>query len=183
MKKGLIYLHIGMLIGLVVGCFPNRPIDTSSTPLPSSPSVSATNAATPDTGSPTAPTPSDRTNALPRLSTNDQLVAQQPECANPQTQSEMNTCAAKAASIADEKLNEAYQKLRATVDGEESDLLISAQRAWIDFRDKNCQFSSNRFEGGSIEPMVYSSCIERVTKQRTEELENYAKGIEDGGLY
>lgn len=181
MNKGFIYLHIGMLVGLAVGCFPTRPIDTSSTPQSSSPSVPATTAATPDASSPSAST---GTTASPRpFSPNDQLVAQQPECANPQTQSEMNTCAAKSASLADQKLNEAYQKLRGTVQGAETDLLISAQRAWIDFRDKNCQFSSDRFEGGSIAPMVYSSCIERVTKQRTEELEGYAEGVEAGGFY
>ncbi|HEY9623028.1 MAG TPA: lysozyme inhibitor LprI family protein [Crinalium sp.] len=185
MKKGFIYVQIGILIGLVVGCLPTRPVGDSSSPNLSPPSVPATSAATPSTtasSSPTGQSPTE-TASPNKPSPDDQLVAQQPECNNPQTQSEMNTCAAKSADLADTKLNETYQKLKETLQGSDADLLVSAQRAWIDFRDKNCQFSSGRFEGGSIAPLVYSSCVERVTKQRTQELEGYLRGVEQGGLY
>ncbi|MEE3719906.1 lysozyme inhibitor LprI family protein [Tumidithrix elongata RA019] len=56
--------------------------------------------------------------------------------------------------------------------------LVDAQLAWISFRDRNCKFASERFQGGSIAPMIYSNCIERLTKQRTDELERYFKGME-----
>lgn len=109
-------------------------------------------------------------------------IAQPLDCANAMTQLEINQCAAQEAAIADEQLNQAYQDLIVNLNPERVDLLRKAQRSWIRFRDRNCQFSSSRFAGGSFQPAAYSNCIERVTKQRTEELHGYGLSSEDGGL-
>jgi uncharacterized protein YecT (DUF1311 family) len=102
-------------------------------------------------------------------------------CKNPQTQVEMNACAAQRAQVSDRRLNEVYRQVRAkySENPRSETQLIEAQRAWIRFRDRECTFSRSRYEGGSIAPLVYSSCIDRLTQQRTTELENYLK---DGNI-
>ncbi|MGL5508493.1 MAG: lysozyme inhibitor LprI family protein, partial [Microcoleaceae cyanobacterium] len=45
--------------------------------------------------------------------------------------------------------------------------------AWITMRDKSCSFESTPFAGGSIEGLVYTKCLTRMTETRTKELTNY----------
>ena len=103
-----------------------------------------------------------------------QSLAKRPDCRDPQTQLDMNLCAALAAQAADRALNEVYQRVRATYNHTALEgLLVEAQLTWIQFRDENCKFAQQRFAGGSIAPMIEQSCIERLTRQRTEELESF----------
>ncbi|NDJ19724.1 lysozyme inhibitor LprI family protein [Myxacorys almedinensis] len=100
--------------------------------------------------------------------------AAQPNCQDPQTQLDMNLCAAKAAQTADRTLNQVYRRVRAIYQGTALDKqLIDAQLAWMTFRAENCTFAKRRFEGGSIAPMIEQSCMERLTRQRTEELASF----------
>jgi uncharacterized protein YecT (DUF1311 family) len=96
------------------------------------------------------------------------------------TQRDLNICADQKAKAADAKLNQVYRQLRAKYKSDPAveDTLITAQLAWIKFRDENCAFAQKRFERGSIAPLIYSSCLERVTTDRTKELERYLKGLE-----
>ena len=97
------------------------------------------------------------------------------DCRNPQTQFNLNFCAAQAAKNADQQLNQAYQKAIAKFKGTPQEKqLVDAQLNWIKFRDADCAFSSDRFKGGTIAPMIHSGCIARLTQQRTKELESYA---------
>lgn len=98
-------------------------------------------------------------------------------CKNPRTQTEMNACAAQKAQTSDRRLNEVYRQVRNkySENPRQETQLVDAQRAWIRFRDRECTFSRNRYEGGSIAPMVYSNCLDRLTQQRTTELEQYLK--------
>jgi uncharacterized protein YecT (DUF1311 family) len=112
-----------------------------------------------------------------------QDLAQTINCKDPKTQLEINQCAAQDAKAADRTLNQVYQQARRFYRDRPSleNQLIDAQLAWIKFRDTNCKFSTSRFEGGSIAPLVFSRCTERLTKQRTQELQDYTK--EGGGLF
>ena len=102
----------------------------------------------------------------------DDLVAQTPNCDNPQTQTQMNICAAIYYETADKKLNEVYQELS----GQMRSQLTDPQLAWIEFRDTNCEFARNLFEGGSIAPTIQNECLGGMTQQRTFELEVYQAG-------
>jgi uncharacterized protein YecT (DUF1311 family) len=105
--------------------------------------------------------------------------APQPDCKSPQTQLDINICSDRATKVADRKLNETYKRLQARYrNTSNSKNLVDAQLAWISFRDRNCKFAADRFSGGSIAPTIYSRCIERITVQRTDELERYVKGYE-----
>jgi uncharacterized protein YecT (DUF1311 family) len=98
------------------------------------------------------------------------------DCSNLQTQAEMSACAATLAQTADDRLNQVYQQVRDRFRGTpQEELLIDAQLAWIDFRDANCAFSSGRFAGGSMAPMIRSTCVAEMTRQRTAELEHFLR--------
>jgi uncharacterized protein YecT (DUF1311 family) len=84
-------------------------------------------------------------------------------------------CASRAAKSADRKLNQVYQTLIARLDQKGKVKLIDAQLAWIKFRDQSCEFERSRYEGGSIAPLIYSSCIKNLTERRTKDIEGYLK--------
>jgi len=105
------------------------------------------------------------------------------DCANASDQSTMNQCAGQEYKAADKELNAVYQQITTRLKGnaESKKLLVSAQRAWIGFRDAECTFSASGVAGGSVYPLIYSNCMTSVTKVRTEALKQYLK-CEEGDL-
>lgn len=113
------------------------------------------------------------------------LAAENLNCADPITQSDMNRCAHQSYLAADEDLNLAYQM--AVAFAKQLDeylpegatpaviLLRDAQRAWIPFRDKACELESTIVRGGSMQPLIHASCLERETRARTEALRLFAE--------
>lgn len=99
--------------------------------------------------------------------------AQRFNCNNPQTQTEMNACAGLAYQQAEKKLNQVYQQLLPQLSSSRRQKLISAQQAWIKFRDSSCAFERSEVEGGTMAPLIYSSCLADVTEQRTQRLQEY----------
>jgi len=83
---------------------------------------------------------------------------------------ELNQQADKKYKKADAELNKVYKELSALLTPERKALLVKAQRAWITFRDMHCQFTDSMYEGGSIQPMIYSLCMQVLTEQRTKQL-------------
>jgi uncharacterized protein YecT (DUF1311 family) len=119
------------------------------------------------------------------------LLATQPadeprwNCADPQTQSEMNACAAIDFERADAELNAEYRRAIAharSSDREESGriegddrpgdeaTLREAQRAWVAFRDAHCRLQGYEARGGSMESMLYDGCRAALTRARTAQL-------------
>jgi len=111
--------------------------------------------------------------ASPTSAATNLQLAQRPNCNNPQTQSEMNICASIAYQNADRKLNQVYRQLLPKLSASRKQKLISAQQAWIKFRDSSCEFERSAYEGGSIAPMIYGFCLADVTEQRTKDLQRY----------
>jgi uncharacterized protein YecT (DUF1311 family) len=106
-----------------------------------------------------------------------EATAQEVDCNNQVTQMDMNDCAAQAFEAADAELNRAYgvavdyaRQLDAETKGGIEEQLRVAQRAWITYRDAACASEASQFEGGSIMPLIYSGCLERVTLARTNDL-------------
>ncbi len=102
-------------------------------------------------------------------------LAQKLNCNNPQTQLEINQCTNLSYQNADKKLNAAYQKLLPKLDRTRKQKLITAQQAWIKFRDASCEFERSQYEGGTIAPAIYLGCLENITKERTQQLQEYLK--------
>lgn len=87
-----------------------------------------------------------------------------------QTQAEMNATAYANYKKADAQLNKVYKQLMLTLDKNEKPLLIQAEKDWLKFRDSHCKFDASHYEGGSIQPLIYSTCLEELTKKRIAEI-------------
>ncbi len=111
--------------------------------------------------------------ASPTQETSKIQLAQKLNCDNAQTQVEINQCAKLSYQNADKKLNQVYQKLVPTLSSSSKRKLITAQQAWIKFRDTSCEFERSQYEGGTIAPTIYFGCLEQTTLQRTQQLEEY----------
>ncbi len=92
-------------------------------------------------------------------------------CQAPSTQTAMNLCAQVAYTEADTNLNRVYQSVKAAQTDSGQRALGTAEVAWISFRDLDCAFERDQYEGGSIAPMVYSNCLAERTRARTAELQ------------
>ncbi|AFY83226.1 lysozyme inhibitor LprI family protein [Oscillatoria acuminata] len=97
-------------------------------------------------------------------------------CNNPQTQGEMNACAGQRWQTSDRQLNQLYQALIPQLSNSRRQQLVTAQRAWITFRDSECEFYSSLAEGGSMQPMLRSGCLANLTDIRNSELSQYRRG-------
>ncbi|WP_017305080.1 lysozyme inhibitor LprI family protein [Spirulina subsalsa] len=172
--KHLIVFTATLALVIFSGC--STPEQTQATdPTPQTPPTEQQYRESP---TPTFSSPSRAAIASPSPS----IVAQAPDteveeelnCENPTSQWEMNVCADQGAKEADVRLNEVYRQLRAKVAGTpQENRLIEAEKAWIDFRDKDCEFSRRRYDGGTIMPMIYAMCVNDLTQRRTEQLEAY----------
>ncbi|HST52974.1 MAG TPA: lysozyme inhibitor LprI family protein [Pyrinomonadaceae bacterium] len=89
-------------------------------------------------------------------------------CYDARTQLEMNECADKQFQAADAELNRVYKQLVSKAENDPK--LKTAEVSWLKYRDDNCAYEASMYEGGSMQPMVYSFCLERMTKARTAEL-------------
>ena len=87
-----------------------------------------------------------------------------------QTQSEMNQTAYNDFKKADAELNQIYKKVIKILNEKEKTLLIKAQKDWLVFRDSHCKFEIEQYDGGSIQPLMYSSCLSERTNSRIEDL-------------
>lgn len=92
-------------------------------------------------------------------------------------QQEMNECAARDFRAADATLNIRYGEVMKTLSPQMRVALRNEQRAWLKGRDPACKRAAKANEGGSIWPLVFSSCLEKSTRKRTAELDRW-KGRE-----
>ena len=69
----------------------------------------------------------------------------------------------------DVRLNENYNKLGSKLSPNRKKVLLEAQRAWIKFRDANCNFYYDP-DGGSSARMAANECVLNATADRAGEL-------------
>lgn len=105
---------------------------------------------------------------------------------------EVNDCLVKELEKADTILNQIYHKLLSQRKKEDqefnkaglpggaashsADALISAQKAWIKYRDANCNFYYALSYSGTGAPIEYGFCMVKMTKERTVELKKTVEG-------
>ncbi len=116
----------------------------------------------------------------------DARAQEDPNCAEPVTQRDMTACADIEYDKADKDLNAAYKQLRTKMSDwdksadEESkgavDALVAAQRAWVAFRDANCEVAGFQARGGTMESMLISSCLADMSTKRAAELRELSDG-------
>jgi uncharacterized protein YecT (DUF1311 family) len=96
-----------------------------------------------------------------------------------ETQAAMNMCAAKKFKEADAELNRVYNQLASKVEAPYRAKLKAAEVSWLKYRDDNCDYETALYEGGTMRPMVYSFCLERMTKARAAELRQQIKELDE----
>ena len=85
--------------------------------------------------------------------------------------SEMLDCINAEFTRQDDRLNENYKRLMSKLSGKRKEGLLEAQRAWIKFRDTNCNFYYDP-DGGSAAHLAGSDCMLNATADRATELKN-----------
>jgi uncharacterized protein YecT (DUF1311 family) len=110
------------------------------------------------------------------------ILAAATPCANATTQTDMNACAAMDAHVADGRINRQWSVTYGVMkkrDGSDKSrgggpgyaaTLLAAQRAWLQFREKQCVVEGLEYLGGSMQPMVISGCRKQMTDARTKQL-------------
>jgi len=84
-------------------------------------------------------------------------------------------CVNKEFAHYDQVLNQHYKKLMSKLNKNGKQKLIIAQRAWLDFLNKDCEFSGVISEGGSMQSIEIGQCKIAHTKKRVRELNGYIK--------
>jgi uncharacterized protein YecT (DUF1311 family) len=94
------------------------------------------------------------------------------DCGKFSVQADLNQCNADNLQSADKALNKVYQALMAEQDDAAAkERLKAAERAWIVYRDRQCDFEAGPQEtGGSMWPTLVTGCLEYKTAERIREL-------------
>ena len=121
-------------------------------------------------------------------------AAQATNCTDPQSNSEMKLCAEIRLKAADIELNKVYAEAIAAARGQRQSMrnepgyekmpdteavLRKAQRAWVDFRDANCDYQYQIYYGGSLAGLSYVACKADMTQARVKELRSIMNGGEE----
>ena len=105
-------------------------------------------------------------------------------CRKATTQMELNECMDRRFHAAESELQALYnrfldqkEKEQRVASGTEKTHaaesladLKAAQQAWITYRDLQCRAESGLNAGGSIRPMMFSACLESLTRDRIKQL-------------
>lgn len=87
----------------------------------------------------------------------------------------MLECLDAETKLQDKRLNIAYREAMGQLSPERKKQLQQAQRAWINYRDANCNFYADP-EGGSMARLSASDCLMSETASRAKELETISGG-------
>lgn len=114
------------------------------------------------------------------------------EAADFGVQQAMNMCAHREFLIADGKLNAQWKLTRSEMKRRDAQWdeaggpdwderpgyfasLLEAQRAWLTYRDAHCRSGGYVARGGSLEPLLVSTCKTTLTEARTAQLRELAQ--------
>jgi uncharacterized protein YecT (DUF1311 family) len=104
-----------------------------------------------------------------------EIAQRQPNCNNPRSDIEIKECIRLRYEAAARRLNDVYKQLLSKLSREERALLAEEQQRWIQLKENNCEFEVYESRGASGYRGFLNQCLERMTKQRTAELESYLR--------
>jgi uncharacterized protein YecT (DUF1311 family) len=102
-----------------------------------------------------------------------ELRSAEKECGEHMSYKQISDCFSTLYSKADKELNEQYSILSNSLDLENKNNLVAAQRLWVKFRDADCIFYEPRKESDNLFSSSRSICLTRRTLDRLEQLESY----------
>jgi uncharacterized protein YecT (DUF1311 family) len=110
--------------------------------------------------------------ALVVLLWSSQASAEQ-DCTKIAQQQLMNVCANDNLRSSDDRLNSLYASLYRQIGPNAQIKLKAAQKSWVEYRDKTCDFEGYGTEGGSLHPYVSAICAKELTDDRVKRLNYY----------
>ena len=93
------------------------------------------------------------------------------QCDDAKTTLQINECFAKELKKADAELNDIYRLTMKKLEAADAVLLRKAQRAWLVYRDAQCEADRALFDGGTGGPAALLSCKLELTRKRTAEIQ------------
>lgn len=167
-------LLLGLLISLLMGlsaCSPTPQSPISIETAPAEPDSDSTDSTIEAAGEPSSESASESASegAITPDNPDDDI-----NCDDATTQSELTLCTAAESQQAEAERKATYQSVESTLGERGKQDLALAESAWQTFRDRDCDFAASRFEGGSIERMVFNDCLTRRTAARIQELQGPA---------
>jgi uncharacterized protein YecT (DUF1311 family) len=97
------------------------------------------------------------------------------------TQMELGQCAGRDFTAADARLNALYKTMMSKYDTANQAKLKAAEKAWLAYRDAECDYETNGTAGGTINSMEDTICRTNKTQARIKEL-NAQLHCEEGDL-
>ena len=91
-------------------------------------------------------------------------------CGDSADQTSMNQCFALEARQDLKLLDTLMKELGDRLDPVQKEHLEEVQSQWVKYKDAHCEWQAAFFEGGSVQPTMYSTCGIALTLNRIEEL-------------
>jgi len=100
------------------------------------------------------------------------------DCKNAMSTPEINECAAAEQKAVESKLNQVYRRVIKSLETNKDsaaakDKLVLAQRAWVKFREADCDAVYENWAGGTIRTVMYIGCMRQHAEQRIKDLEGF----------
>lgn len=101
------------------------------------------------------------------------------DCQKAETTPELNECAARQQKAVELKLNQTYQQALKSLQQPDTEMdkfsatrqkLIEAQRAWVKFREADCEAVYLQHVSGSIRNLMFTGCLQKHAERRIEDL-------------
>ncbi len=87
-----------------------------------------------------------------------------------QRSSQLMACAEREFKQASAELTRARAELNADLEPRSRVKLRATERAWLKYRQTNCDTEASIYEGGTIQPLIQLRCMARLTRDRAAEL-------------
>ncbi|WP_151638821.1 lysozyme inhibitor LprI family protein [Noviherbaspirillum aerium] len=103
------------------------------------------------------------------------------DCSKAITTPDLNQCASIEQKKVEATLNRVYQRVLKSLDDKDAEqpdakvrnAFIAAQRAWVKFREADCNAVYQKHAGGSIRTMMHIGCMQNHAEKRIKDLEYF----------
>jgi uncharacterized protein YecT (DUF1311 family) len=94
------------------------------------------------------------------------------DCTDKQSDADIKSCLQQEYEKSDKELNVTYSQLMAKLDPEGKEMLKKAQKAWIQYRDADAEFSAHRNKGGTFAGIASLGTLGDLTARRVKDLKD-----------
>jgi uncharacterized protein YecT (DUF1311 family) len=94
------------------------------------------------------------------------------QCKEAISTKDMQDCMDNEWKKSDADLNRVYQEFLKKLKPEQATALKKAQRAWLTYRDAQCEADYKMSAGGTAAPLALTQCRVTLTQERTKTLKN-----------